>query len=243
MQNGEHLWPDGFYELIFTYGKVYLLEGLNGANTPLPQNFLIGLFDHALKLNSPGITGLFGIRFHAWGLYPLLGRPMSELNNRIVSLKEIFEEEIEFPKLEPTEKEKAVAELQKFILKIFESRDQDIDVTRNVGQSISTARGNIKIADVVSQYGLSPRKIQRLFVEQTGISAKHYAKIVRFREAKRSIEKNPGINMAELTYSSGYSDQPHFIRNFKQLYGMTPSQHRKRILEFISTRSKSAEKG
>ncbi len=237
MQNGEHLWPDGFYELLFTYGHPYGLKNADGTSTQLPQDFLIGLYDRALRLDSPGVTGLYGIRFFAWGIYPALKRSMTYFNNTIFSFKEVFGERIVQPKCGSKNQETAITELEKFALRVIDNKTENIDIIRQFGQSIEEAGGNVRIADTVQRLHQSPRKIQRIFLEYTGISAKHYAKIVRFREAKRSIEKNPNINMAELTYSSGYSDQPHFIRNFKQLYGITPSSHRKRVLELMSTKA------
>jgi tRNA A37 N6-isopentenylltransferase MiaA len=34
-------------------------------------------------------------------------------------------------------------------------------------------------------------------------------------------------SLAEIGFLSGYSDQPHFTRDFRQLVGITPAQYRK----------------
>ncbi len=49
----------------------------------IPRNFLIGQFNTELLLRSSGVTGLYGVRFHAWGLYPILKTPMRTYTNRL----------------------------------------------------------------------------------------------------------------------------------------------------------------
>ena len=70
---------------------------------------------------------------------------------------------------------------------------------------------------------LSERQTQRLFKQHLGINPKTYHRVVRFREAVKRIEGNQKVNWTGLAYSLGYSDQAHFIRDFKQFSGITPT--------------------
>jgi AraC-like DNA-binding protein len=38
------------------------------------------------------------------------------------------------------------------------------------------------------------------------------------------LERDPSPNLAGLSYETGYADQAHFIREFKALTGVTPSE-------------------
>jgi hypothetical protein len=59
-----HLWPDGFIELLIHYGTRYHLE--NHEN-PLPHGFFIGPLTRYTRLYTLGRLRLFGIRFYPWG--------------------------------------------------------------------------------------------------------------------------------------------------------------------------------
>src|SRR5438093_6717153 len=67
--------------------------------------------------------------------------------------------------------------------------------------------------------------------QQIGVTAKVLSRIVRFNHAKQMIERNPDIDLLTLTYECGYADQPHFTRNFREMFGITPSDFKDRLKE------------
>ena len=71
---------------------------------------------------------------------------------------------------------------------------------------------------------LSRKQFERLFSALVGINPKEYTRIVRFQKALALMQCQFGvvINQAEIAYASGYADQSHFIREFKQFCGYTP---------------------
>jgi AraC-like DNA-binding protein len=68
---------------------------------------------------------------------------------------------------------------------------------------------------------LSKRQYERVFSETVGMNPKEYARIVRFQKALWLMQKGE-CNYAGIAAECGYSDQSHFIRNFKELSGYTP---------------------
>lgn len=71
---------------------------------------------------------------------------------------------------------------------------------------------------------LSKKQFERSFNSFVGINPKEYTRIVRFQKALAQMQYQPGkeINQALIAYTSGYADQSHFIREFKQFCGYTP---------------------
>ena len=71
---------------------------------------------------------------------------------------------------------------------------------------------------------LSKKQFERSFNSFVGINPKEYTRIVRFQKALAQMQYQPGkeINQAQIAYTSGYADQSHFIREFKQFCGYTP---------------------
>jgi AraC-like DNA-binding protein len=83
--------------------------------------------------------------------------------------------------------------------------------------------GNVVISDVASLACLSLRQFERKCYERLGMSPKIYARIARFSHAYNIFERSHTIDWASIAYQSGYFDQMHFIRDFKQFAGVTPT--------------------
>ena len=70
---------------------------------------------------------------------------------------------------------------------------------------------------------LGQKQHARLFREYVGINPKEYGRIARFQRALRMMQLG-SRDYAGIAYANGYSDQSHFIRDFRQFSGMTPKQ-------------------
>ncbi|MGX9935310.1 helix-turn-helix domain-containing protein [Advenella kashmirensis] len=71
------------------------------------------------------------------------------------------------------------------------------------------------VDDLVSVSGYSRRQLQRLFPEKTGFSAHDFLKILRFHQALATQRID------------AYTDQSHYIREFKRITGITPVAFRR----------------
>jgi len=69
---------------------------------------------------------------------------------------------------------------------------------------------------------LSPRSIQRRFVQATGLTQASIRKIERARHA--TILLGQGLSILDVVELAGYSDQAHLTRELKYLIGKTPAQ-------------------
>jgi AraC-like DNA-binding protein len=72
--------------------------------------------------------------------------------------------------------------------------------------------------------GISPRQLRRLFEFYIGDSAKTFSKVVRFQQILRAKPSTQSLRKNKLFFDAGYSDQAHFIKEFKYFYGVTPSK-------------------
>lgn len=80
------------------------------------------------------------------------------------------------------------------------------------------------VQDVLDAHPLdvSPRTIQRRFLQATGITQGTLLQIQRAHYAKTLIEQ--GVSILDATYEAGYADQPHLTRSLKRFIGLTPTQ-------------------
>ena len=93
------------------------------------------------------------------------------------------------------------------------------------------SRGEESIGDLALQAGISPRQLRRRFRVATGLSPKELSRIWRLR-ASASDAVLGGERWVELAAKHGYADQPHLVREFRSLLGVSPgkfSHHARRI--------------
>lgn len=72
--------------------------------------------------------------------------------------------------------------------------------------------------------GVSSRQLRRLFEYYIGDTPKTFSKIVRFQNILKAKPSGESLRKNKLFFDAGYYDQAHFIKEFKSLYGVTPSQ-------------------
>lgn len=92
-----------------------------------------------------------------------------------------------------------------------------------IGESVSTLlRAPVTSVNTLADNAcLSKRQFERVFRETVGMNPKEYAGIVQFQKALWLMQ-NGESNYAGIAAECGYSDQSHFISNFKKLSGYTP---------------------
>jgi AraC-like DNA-binding protein len=231
----EHLWADTHAELIFTFGEPYYVKGRSGKQV-LPPSFVIGPYKKELLLYSDGFTGFVAVRFKPWGLYPFSLKPCVELVNTIIPAAEIFGKEIErlSKQLQNEKREGKVAMLQQYFQEQFSTRAKKKIECLPLASKIMEEKGIVKISQLAGDFSLNARQLERIFKTEIGMSAKLFARIVRFNQAKKRIEQDPDISIAQLTYEMGYADQAHFSKNFRELFDLSPNDFKKQMKEFMA---------
>ncbi|RNL90744.1 AraC family transcriptional regulator [Sinomicrobium pectinilyticum] len=71
--------------------------------------------------------------------------------------------------------------------------------------------------------GVSPRQLRRLFDFYIGSTPKTFSKVVRFQHILQAKPSTQSLRENKVFFDAGYYDQSHFIKEFKNMYGMTPS--------------------
>jgi len=81
----------------------------------------------------------------------------------------------------------------------------------------------ITLADLSKVAGLNKYTLLRSFTMQRGITPYQYLSTIRVNKAKRLLED--GVSPIEAAFQSGFTDQSHFTRFFKNFIGLTPRQY------------------
>lgn len=86
-----------------------------------------------------------------------------------------------------------------------------------------------------SPVDMSPRTIQRRFLQATGLTQGALRQIERARYAVTLLKQGESFN--DTILKAGYFDQSHLIRSLKHFIGLTPGQivnaHRTEVLSFL----------
>jgi transcriptional regulator GlxA family with amidase domain len=82
--------------------------------------------------------------------------------------------------------------------------------------------GRVSLDDLARQAGMSARQFRRVCLRETGLSPKFLARVLRFRRALTRVPIEAGDH-AGLAAECGYTDQSHFIAEFREFSGNTPA--------------------
>lgn len=99
---------------------------------------------------------------------------------------------------------------------------------RNIDDAIRlifAADGNISIRQLEAGVFMTKRTLERNFLEQTGLHLKMFCRVVRFRKTIEYIERERFPQWSLLAQKFGYSDQTHFINEFRYFTHCLPHEY------------------
>ena len=95
-------------------------------------------------------------------------------------------------------------------------------IMKSVNANMSNPDYNVDA--LAADIGMSRAQLHRKMKEMTGISTGKFIRNIRMEQAARLI-KEEKINISQVAYSVGFSDQTHFSTVFKSYFGKTPSNY------------------
>lgn len=196
-----------------------------------PDNFHFnGIRDQYGLVLQKGKLKVFGISFHAFGLYPVLRKPLSGCTNQVVDLKSVSEnlnQEFELVLQEYTNVEEIVRMLEKALARSFLIEEPDMKAA-SILESFSRNCPNISIGEFCSWQDLNRRTFERLCLKYIGYSPKTLQRIARFRNASNQLMSSSSAEkLTWIAYDNDYYDQAHFIKEFREFSGVSPGRFAK----------------
>lgn len=109
--------------------------------------------------------------------------------------------------------------------RITDEKRQPKWLTRAVDLLHADFRKNLTINSVAAEVGVHPFHLSKVFKQFHQQTIGDYVKNLKVRFACRELSR-PDSDLASVALASGFADQSHFTRVFKQLTGMTPGAFR-----------------
>jgi AraC-like DNA-binding protein len=93
-------------------------------------------------------------------------------------------------------------------------------------RGMQTVPTDLRIAQIQSSTGYSPRRFTTLFTDAVGLTPKLYCRINRLRSVVERVARGGELAWADLAGEFGYYDQSHLTRDFREFSGVTPAEYR-----------------
>lgn len=99
-------------------------------------------------------------------------------------------------------------------------------ILKLINESITDA--NLSVASLATKLGISSSYLSRYFKQEKEMSVLEYIHMQRIELAKKIIREDESVKNKELAERVGFYDISTFIRVFKKIEGITPTQFRER---------------
>jgi len=175
-----------------------------------------------------GRGGVFAVKFTPGGFHPFVGIPVSRFTDITVSLSDVFGAEgddLDRAMLAEDSDSSRIAVVESFLRRCRPELDEQVPGVAEIVYAVAKDRGILKVEDLVHRYGLNKRTLQRLFARYVGVSPKWVIRRYRLHEAAERLAAGEPVSQSALALSLGYSDQAHFVRDFKAIVGVTPAAY------------------
>lgn len=172
--------------------------------------------------------GVFGVKFTPAGFYPFINAPMSKFTATLMNLRDAFGtegEELDQAVLAEHTDLSRIDIIEEFLRARKPEPDENVARVSEMVYAVAKDRSILKVQDLSDRYNLNERMLQRLFAKYVGITPKWVIQRYRLHEAAEQLGANPLINQTELALDLGYSDQAHFVRDFKAIVGISPAAY------------------
>lgn len=211
--------PNCFIQIVLEGGHS-LIDIDTDEALPVPQVGLFGpLTHHRYDMDIGGPMRTFCVRLQPAAAGQLFGLDPVALVDGFVPL-ELPPGLLEH--LQAIDDFAAMAEPMDRWFKSLVGTRREADPVSQAARLLRQRRGTGSIQELAEMTGLSLRQFQRRFQQLTGLNPKHYGRICRVAHAVHLKELVPGASWTAIALDCGYSDQSHFIRDFKALTATLP---------------------
>lgn len=221
--------PSGSIEIIFHFGgKGKYIDNIS-ENTIITNNSISGQKNKNRTYHSNDTKGILAVMLQPTKANVLLGQPSNLLSNKTYDLQSVFGNRVDtlLDQLNCTNNiSDKIIFVEKFLGEQISANQKYIDPRlKEFEHQVKTNGGRIDIKSLSNYLNISKRQLERIILRSIGLTPKEFSKVIRFQKALHLKQLNKKLNITDLAYECGFSDQAHFINDFKSISGYTPKQY------------------
>jgi len=230
--------PDHAVERVVPTGHVFLLFELDGIvrNTfdnitlaptaAFTRAWVSGVHHDFISISAHPRSEMFCIQFSLGGAHPFVHRAVSELNDRVVAAEEVFGPaalELHAQLLAGKTSDDKFDAARRWLEARF---DPELAPPAALVEVIDALRAAplSKVGDAATGYPRTQKHLIDQFKRFVGPTPKYLQRILRFTAVLEKVQAGRPVRWADLAAECGFSDQPHFVREFSRFSGFGPSE-------------------
>lgn len=175
-------------------------------------------------LSGNGTGDVVGIRFRTNAAAAFLRLPLAELTDRVTPLSLVSRtlvDELLAAAHSSTSTHRRAEELALALGRHVRGEPDRLATMATLALSGPNAS---RIEAIAKSLGTTTRTLERRLTLATGLAPATLRRVIRFRHAFRMLSQSPRGRWAEVATQSGYADQSHLIRDFRQFAGVPPTE-------------------
>jgi AraC-like DNA-binding protein len=183
------------------------------------------------KIFTRRLTGqgkVLGVRFRPGCFHPFSPRPIFQLNDTVVPAASLLGRDVASANeavMAADADEEMVAVAAGLLRGLAPPGDPVAGQVAAMVERITSDLELRRVGDLTAAFGLTERKLQRLFSEYVGVSPKWVMRRARLHEAALRANSGEAIDWATLARDLGYADQSHLTRDFTATIGTPPARY------------------
>jgi AraC-like DNA-binding protein len=215
---------DGRIEIILHLADPFQRIDANGLGRAQDNVLISGQLTSPIQVRPDGIADIVGVRFRTAAASSFFRLPLSELNDRVEPLHQVSRR-LARELYDAAARQRTAPARARALSRVLERsllRPRDL-LSACVVSALDVSHAP-SVADVAALHGVSARTIERRIQENTGLSPAVLRRVMRFRRAFRELDQSPPGTWTGVAARTGYYDQAHLIRDFRQFTGASPSE-------------------
>lgn len=196
---------------------------------PLPAALLHGVVTRTFRITLGGAGRASGITFRPGGWAAWSGQDAGRLTDRVVPAGPVLgvlgADRLTDAVLAAGDPSARHTALREVLERHAPEPDADYLRLRDLVDRMRDDPSLVRVEQLPELVGWSPRTLQRHFRARVGVSAKWVLARFRLQEAAVELERDPVVNLAELSARLGWHDQAHFTNDFRRMLGTTPARY------------------
>lgn len=194
------------------------------------EAFLYGLTTETFDYEAKARGVMAGVTFTYGGFYPFWDKGMAELPTGKMMLDTIFPEftsEFSNEQLDMDDDEEIARRIEAVLVRRRVTQSPYLKTLHSIIEAINSNSTLRSSKEVSRHFRIPERTLQLLFQREVGVSLKWVTMRARLLEAATVAAGEAKPDWAAIAADLGYSNQGHFIADFKRATGQTPASFHK----------------